>query len=61
MEDMKGKIRVYCRIRPFSKTETEDPDKNKMCVDINDAFSMTVHSRMSSNYNFNSIFGPDST
>lgn len=24
LEDMKGKIRVYCRVRPFSKTESED-------------------------------------
>ena len=24
LEDLKGKIRVYCRIRPFSRTELED-------------------------------------
>ena len=31
LEDIKGKIRVYCRIRPFSKTEKDDPDKAIQC------------------------------
>lgn len=25
LEDLKGKVRVYCRIRPFSKREKDDP------------------------------------
>jgi len=61
LEDMKGKIRVYCRIRPFSRTENEDPTKKKMCVDINDEMSLTVKGRFNHNYNFDSVFGPDST
>jgi hypothetical protein len=36
LEDIKGKIRVYCRMRPFSKTEEADPEKYKMCGTIND-------------------------
>jgi kinesin family protein C2/C3 len=36
LEDMKGKIRVYCRMRPFSKSEEADPEKYKMCGTIND-------------------------
>lgn len=31
LEDMKGKVRVYCRIRPFSKRELDDPEKSKPC------------------------------
>lgn len=61
LEDMKGKIRVYCRIRPFSRTEKEDAAKAKMCVEINDEMSMTVRGRIDHTYNFDSVFGPDST
>ena len=61
LEDIKGKIRVYCRIRPFSRTEKEDAAKFKMCVDIKDEMSLTVHGRLDHDYNFDSVFGPDST
>lgn len=61
LEDMKGKIRVYCRIRPFSRTESEDETKRKMCVEINDEMSLTVRGRFDQHYNFDSVFGPDST
>ena len=61
LEDLKGKIRVYCRVRPFSKNESEDPTKQKMCVDINDEMSLSVKGRLHQNYNFDSVFGPDST
>lgn len=61
LEDMKGKIRVYCRIRPFSKTEKADPAKFQECFEINDEMSLTIHGRLTHNYNFDSVFGPDST
>lgn len=61
LEDLKGKIRVYCRIRPFSRTEKEDAEKAKMAVDILDTMSLTVHGRIDHTYNFDSVFGPDST
>lgn len=61
LEDMKGKIRVYCRIRPFSRTEAEDEAKRRMCVDINDEMSLTVRGRIDHHYNFDSVFGPDSS
>lgn len=60
IEDIKGKIRVYCRMRPFSKTESEDPEKNKMCGTINDQLSVTIHGRIDNTYKFNNVFGPDS-
>lgn len=31
LEDAKGKIRVYCRIRPFSKSEQQDPERKLPC------------------------------
>ena len=61
LEDMKGKIRVYARIRPFSKTEKEDPDKFVDCYEIPDTMTLTIPGRITNNYNFDSVFGPDST
>jgi hypothetical protein len=61
LEDMKGKIRVYCRIRPFSKTEKEDPSKYKDCYELIDEMSLLVHGRIDHHYNFDSVFGPTST
>ena len=61
IEDIKGKIRVYARIRPFSNMEQEDPEKAKLCMNINDELSVTVQGRIENKYNFNSVFGPDST
>ena len=42
LEDAKGKIRVYCRIRPFSRTEKEDPDKYIPCYKQNDEVSVSI-------------------
>lgn len=42
LEDIKGKIRVYCRIRPFSKTEAADDAKHIACFKITDEVSITV-------------------
>ena len=61
LEDLKGKIRVYCRIRPFSKSEKEDATRYKNAVEINDSMSLTVHGRIEHTYNFDSVFGPEST
>ena len=61
LEDMKGKIRVYARIKPFSKTEKADPTKYQECYEINDEMSLTIHGRLTHHYNFDSVFGPDST
>ena len=42
LEDLKGKIRVYCRIRPFSERERSDPEKNKKCYMKTDEMALTV-------------------
>ena len=62
LEDMKGKVRVYCRIRPFSQREKSDPEKNVKCYTKNDELSVTVGSRNRvKDYTFDAIFDQDST
>lgn len=60
LEDMKGKIRVYCRVRPLSESEKEDAAKTTMSVEIVDQMSISVKGRMKNTYIFDSVFGPDS-
>ena len=62
LEDIKGKVRVYCRVRPFSKTEASDPEKAKPCYVKHDEFSMTVGlAGRPKDYIFDTVFGEDST
>ena len=59
---MKGKIRVYARFRPMSKTELENEERKDVCVKINDEFSLTVGLKgRPKDYNFDSVFGQEST
>ena len=60
LEDLKGKIRVYCRVRPLSETEKEDAAKTPMSVEIVDQMSISVKGRIKNTYIFDSVFGPDS-
>ena len=32
-----------------------------MCIDINDQMSLTVHGRIDNTYNFDSVFGPETS
>ena len=63
LEDLKGKVRVYCRIRPFSKREKEDPERFIKCYQKTDEMSLTVGGQRSrpKDYNFDSVFDADST
>lgn len=63
LEDMKGKIRVYCRIRPFTQKEKSEIDKSISCVDILDEVSLTVGTQKNrmKEYQFDSVFSPDAT
>lgn len=61
LEDLKGKIRVYCRIRPLSRTEKADEERSKICCNIIDEFQLTVGEKYPKTYNFDSVFGMDST
>lgn len=63
LEDIKGKVRVYARIRPFSKTEKADKARYIACFKIPDELSLTigVEKNRIKDYTFDSVFGPDST
>ena len=62
LEDIKGKVRVYCRVRPFSKTELAEKDRSENCTRITDEMSITVGLKgRPKDYNFDSVFGGDST
>ncbi|KAI0243233.1 hypothetical protein LSAT2_022049 [Lamellibrachia satsuma] len=60
VEDMKGKIRVYCRVRPLSKSElgrgnysvVKSPDDYTIVVDT---------SRGAKDFQYDTVFMPDST
>lgn len=61
LEDMKGKIRVYCRIRPMSKSELATPEKNIRNYKITDEMAITIDpdNRMPVNFTFDAVFGED--
>jgi len=63
LEDMKGKIRVYCRIRPFSKTEASDPERAVKCYEIIDEMTLTIDpkSKMPLTFAFDAVFGEETT
>ena len=60
---MKGKIRVYCRIRPMSKTEKEDPERAVRCYKIKDEMTILIdpESKMAAGFRFDAVFGETST
>nr|XP_034326344.1 myosin-11 isoform X3 [Crassostrea gigas] len=60
VEDMKGKIRVYCRARPLSSTETDRG--NYSVVKSPDEYTINVESsRGTKEFQFDAIFMEDST
>lgn len=60
IEDMKGKIRVFCRVRPMNKKE-KDMDC-ETCMDVEDEMTMKVTTKNGpKKFNFDSIFGENST
>ena len=63
LEDLKGKVRVYCRIRPFTDKEKSDADKAQSCCNIIDEVSLRVGTQKNrmKEYSFDSVFGEFST
>ncbi|XP_060895028.1 uncharacterized protein LOC132974770 [Labrus mixtus] len=57
VEDMKGKIRVFCRIRPVSRTEVAQDQDEAIVVKKIDDFSVTVEtSRGQREFQFDKVF-----
>lgn len=61
LEDMKGAIRLFCRIRPLSKSELEREESRTPIVVAHDEFTVKVDGKTKVDYNFDSVFGPEST
>jgi len=62
MEDIKGSIRVYARIRPLTEAESSDPEKRIISVQTEDDFSITVETRNGKKtFNFDSCFPPETS
>ena len=62
LEDMKGAIRLYCRIRPLSNTELSREESKVPILHAKDILTVELHGKNQPiNYNFDSVFGPDST
>ncbi|XP_052283631.1 restin homolog isoform X2 [Dreissena polymorpha] len=60
VEDLKGKIRVYCRARPMSKSELDRG--NKSVLNSSDEYSLAVQAlRGVKDFQFDSVFMEDST
>ena len=60
VEDMKGKIRVYCRVRPMLPSEIER--NHKTIVQKKDEFTMNVETKQGiKTYKFDSIFDEKSS
>lgn len=59
LEDLKGMIRVYARVRPILKFEIERNAKN--ALSIPDVLTVEhLWKKTKQSYTFNSVFGPDS-
>jgi hypothetical protein len=58
---MKGTIRLFCRIRPLSKTELEREESKISIISVHDEFTVRVNGKSKAEYTFDSVFGPDST
>eukprot|EP01022_Parablepharisma_sp_SALTPOND_P017260 TRINITY_DN2724_c3_g1_i1.p1 TRINITY_DN2724_c3_g1~~TRINITY_DN2724_c3_g1_i1.p1 ORF type:complete len:1407 (-),score=310.13 TRINITY_DN2724_c3_g1_i1:5409-9629(-) len=60
IEDMKGKIRVYCRVRPLSQKEIEMG--SAPIVNIMDEFTVKVDTKYGPKaFSFDAAFGPDTS
>jgi hypothetical protein len=62
LEDLKGAIRLFCRIRPLSHSELEREESKLPIVLATDEFTVSMMGKTHKViYNFDSVFGPEST
>lgn len=61
LQDLKGALRVFCRVRPFNKREVDRGDG--LAVHISDAFSLNVQASSGEvqNFSYDAVFTPDTT
>lgn len=61
LEDLKGKIRVFCRVRPLNRSEIEKGSTNVLT--ISDDFTIHCETRQGQvkPFMYDSVFGPSST
>jgi len=60
IEDMKGKIRVYCRVRPPNRQEIDM--SSPMIINVVDELTLKVQTRHGiKTFNFDSVFSPSTT
>jgi hypothetical protein len=45
LEDMKGAIRLFCRIRPLSNSELEREESKHIIIEAEDEFTATIHGK----------------
>mmetsp|Transcript_13440 Transcript_13440/g.20312 ORF Transcript_13440/g.20312 Transcript_13440/m.20312 type:complete len:990 (+) Transcript_13440:473-3442(+) len=61
IEDMKGKIRVYARCRPFNDKDPEPQETITHFIDDTSMKVVPLNDREERVYNFNRVFRPDSS
>ena len=61
VQDLKGAIRVFCRIRPPGRTG----DSGQSCVEVGEEGELAIHDPLGQQeikvFKFDKIFGPNST
>lgn len=61
LEDSKGQIRLFCRVRPLTKSELEREESKHMAINIQDDMNLSIMGKNGTkHYTFDSIFGPKS-
>ena len=62
LEEQRGAIRLFCRIRPLTNSELEREESNQIIVRAEDEFTATVfRNQKPLKYTFDSVYGPDIT
>jgi len=62
LEDIKGNIRVYCRVRPLNSREKSSEEMSQKCVDVSSLTNIEVGVNTArKEYSFNAVFDENST
>ena len=62
IEDLKGKIRVYCRLRPLTTVEQRTQQNQPSFADVVDPFTLVINSsKGAKEFHFDRVFSPYDT